>query len=127
VILHKLLLGILLISLISCRPGFPPTLRDGPGAESPPEARQGWKDGCESGVSAYGSDIYKSFYAFKLDNKLVNNKIYYAYWGDAFNYCRQWLNSSLRNGLFGSEYSEDLRDRRIAKESPEIAPPFLMW
>lgn len=55
----------------------------------PPEYRQGWKDGCESGSDAYTSDLYKMINAFQLrqDPVLRNNKMYYQVWKDAFLYC----------------------------------------
>lgn len=55
----------------------------------PPEYRQGWSDGCESGSSAYAADFYKLIRAFdlKLDPQLRNNRMYYQVWKDAFLYC----------------------------------------
>jgi hypothetical protein len=55
----------------------------------PPEYKQGWSDGCESGANAYASNVYKMFKAFefKFDAKLRNDKVYYQVWKDAFLYC----------------------------------------
>ncbi|MCB2081338.1 MAG: hypothetical protein H6908_02840 [Hyphomicrobiales bacterium] len=55
----------------------------------PPEYRQGWSDGCESGLNSYVGTFYKLIRAFdlKMDPKLRNNKMYYNIWKDAFLYC----------------------------------------
>ncbi len=55
----------------------------------PPEYRQGWIDGCESGSHAYTNNFYKALGAFELrqDPVLRNNKMYYQVWKDAFLYC----------------------------------------
>ncbi len=118
---------ILLLLLFGCSPGAPPVLREGPSPDSPPEIYNGWQDGCKSGISAYGNDIYKNFYSFKMDSKMLNNKSYYNYWQDGYTYCRQWINSYLSQGLLGQEYSPDLRDERTAKEGSGLVPPFLGW
>ena len=40
--------------------------------EGPPEYRQGWADGCESGINVYNADFYKLLktHKFKQDPKL---------------------------------------------------------
>lgn len=66
--------------------------------QGPNEYRQGWQDGCESGMNAYSSQFYKSLKVFKLkqDPLLRNNKMYYQVWKDAFLYCANFLYTSRR-------------------------------
>jgi hypothetical protein len=67
----------------------------------PPEYRQGWVDGCETGQSAYSGQLYKLFGAHKLqyDAKLRNNKMYYQVWKDAFLYCAEYWETINRGGV----------------------------
>ena len=57
-----------------------------------PDARQGWKDGCETGYTVYGSNVYKSTYGFKRDTTKVGNYQYENEWYNGYNYCRQNAN-----------------------------------
>jgi hypothetical protein len=58
--------------------------------------RQGWKDGCESGISALGSLHYKATHAFRYDAAALDNNEYHNAWRLSFRYCRwytaQWIN-----------------------------------
>lgn len=64
----------------------------------PPEYRQGWSDGCESGMDAYAPQFQKLVRAFDLkqDPKLRNNPVYYRAWKDAFLYCAMYWESITR-------------------------------
>ena len=67
----------------------PPTM--GKGAENAPaEYKQGWNDGCETGMSTMNMNIYKNFYGYKQDISMMNNPLYYKAWKDAYTYCRQY-------------------------------------
>ena len=57
--------------------------------EGPPEYRQGWSDGCESGMQVYSNDFYKFWktFEFRQDPNLRKNKMYYQVWKDAYLYC----------------------------------------
>lgn len=59
--------------------------------EGSPYFKQGWDDGCSTGVAVYGIDRYKWSYTFKQDMTLVSNPEYYRAWKDAYTYCR-WYN-----------------------------------
>ncbi len=67
----------------------------------PPEYQQGWRDGCESGLSAYGGQVEKFLKVHKLkrDPVLQNNKVYYQVWKDAFLYCTLYMESSRKLGI----------------------------
>lgn len=67
---------------------------------APPNYKQGWADGCESGYSAFGNSFYKTVYRLKKDRSLVNDRIYLRAWTDAFDYCRSKVNRELMEGLF---------------------------
>lgn len=53
----------------------------------PPEYVQGWRDGCETGRSAYANHFYKMFLTVKQDEQLAQNPVYYQVWKDAYLYC----------------------------------------
>jgi hypothetical protein len=56
---------------------------------TPPEYIKGYQDGCESASNTYSGVFYKHMrlFDFTLDPKLVDNKVYYQIWNDAFVYC----------------------------------------
>ena len=58
--------------------------------------RMGWKDGCQSGMSAYGSLHYKSVYDYKYDESKIKNKEYYDAWRMGFRYCRWYTGEWIR-------------------------------
>ena len=57
-----------------------------------PDARAGWKDGCETGDAVFGTNVYKTFYGFKRDPEKVGNYQYETEWYNGYNYCRQATN-----------------------------------
>jgi hypothetical protein len=63
--------------------------------EGPPEYRQGWRDGCESGMNVYAADFYKFWkvFEYRQDPKLRGNRIYYQIWKDAYLYCAIYIMS----------------------------------
>lgn len=68
----------------------------------PPEYTQGWKDGCESGLAAYGSTHYRvSGHKYKMDYKMVDNQDYYQAWHDSYTYCRWYVWNFNRPGSMG--------------------------
>jgi hypothetical protein len=62
---------------------------------APPEWKLGWQHGCESGLSAYGNNYYKTLYKFHQDITMIKNEYYFKAWTDAFNFCRSSVNRSL--------------------------------
>ncbi|MBL0319495.1 MAG: hypothetical protein IPP74_09460 [Alphaproteobacteria bacterium] len=77
-----------------CKPRYPNLSR--PEETAPPFYKLGWEEGCETGLAAYGTSIYKTFYHFKQSPQLTTNNVYYQAWNDAFAYCRhfalRWAN-----------------------------------
>jgi hypothetical protein len=53
------------------------------------EFQQGWRDGCETGMSSANSTFYKSFYrgATADGYKMTSSADYKTAWGNAFWYC----------------------------------------
>ncbi len=103
----SLLWVVALFFVTACHSPTPALLSNVP--EGPPEYQQGWKDGCESGLTTYGNDWYKSFYSFKQDRKLVDNDTYFKVWQDAFNYCRHHVKRTLAAGTFFNEVDPSFR------------------
>lgn len=81
---HYVLVLLIAFSLAACRPGdlyF--TAPSGP-----PEYQLGWEDGCDTGLSAEGSPLYKMVYGFKKRPEMGNNELYKQAWNEGFTYCR---------------------------------------
>jgi len=53
----------------------------------------GWRDGCETGMSAYGNERYKAAYTFRQNPELVRNFEYYSAWKDSYYYCLWYIYS----------------------------------
>lgn len=85
----------------STRGFFVPYSMDLDPPPGPPEYQKGWKDGCESGLSAYGGQVEKFLKVHKLkrDPTLQDNKMYYQVWKDAFLYCTLYAESSRKLGV----------------------------
>ena len=105
-ILYKKTCCLILIALLATSCGYKPQLgppwmqklfKEGP--DGPEEFRQGWRDGCETGLSAVANRFQRSFYQFKQDYKLAQNPVYYAGWRTSFTYCQRYLFQYLRRNL----------------------------
>jgi len=59
--------------------------------------RKAWKDGCHSGLSAYGSTWYKIMYQYRYDSRYINNDEYHDAWKIGFRHCRWYIDSWLYN------------------------------
>ena len=67
--------------------------------QGPPEFRQGFLDGCQTGMSTgFGNDYYKMFYKFTKDVDMVKNKVnkYTRTWSAAMIYCRHYVLGTLK-------------------------------
>jgi len=66
---------------------------------APPNYKQGWNDGCDTGLFVYGGDHYRYLgYKVKQDYKMINNEDYYNAWQDAYLYCRWYIWNYIRKG-----------------------------
>ncbi len=95
---RKWLLMCVFSVLVSCglgstggvRPTLPPFM-PGPPEGGPAEFREGWLDGCETGIAAHGNDFYRTTFAFRQNPSLVTNPVYYKAWKDSENFCRTYI------------------------------------
>ncbi len=83
-------LSIMLLSA-SCRPA---TLYYVEPA-GPPEYQLGWQDGCDTGLSAQGTFLYKLLYGFRKRPEFGNNELYKTAWNEGFSYCRFSIAASM--------------------------------
>lgn len=58
-----------------------------------PNFQDGWRDGCESGIAAYGTMMYKTTSSYTFDQTRLNDPEYYHGWELAFRHCR-WYTSN---------------------------------
>ncbi len=84
------LLGALILAA-SCRPSS--TFYVEP--NGPPEYQLGWQDGCDSGLSAGSTFLYKIMYGHKKRHEFAGNAMYQSGWSDASAYCRFALGNSM--------------------------------
>ncbi len=106
------LLALTLISFIpSCNKNIAKVLPNTADKEAPfnvrdasPEFRQGWKDGCETGISSGANTFYKSFYeSNKVDGfKMSGSGEYRDAWGYAFWYCFRSSYVKNKSSIWGS-------------------------
>jgi hypothetical protein len=61
--------------------------------EGPREYQLGWQDGCDTGLSAHDTFIYKIMYGFKKRPEFGNNDQYKTGWNEGFSYCRFSIDS----------------------------------
>ncbi len=71
--------------------------------DAPDEWKLGWQHGCESGLSVYGNNYYKTLYKFKQDVSMLKNEYYFKSWNDSFNYCRSAINRRLSGDTLSNE------------------------
>lgn len=72
-------------------------LKNGP--EGPTSFKLGWRDGCETGISASSNAFQRSFYKFKQDYNLSKDPVYYKGWKTAFTYCQRYVLQYLRRTI----------------------------
>ncbi len=63
----------------------------------PPEYQLGWQDGCDTGLSAGSTFLYKIMYGHKKRHEFAGNAMYQSGWSDASAYCRFALDASMKN------------------------------
>ncbi len=71
-----------------CLAGCRPTSTWFVNPEGPPEYKLGWEDGCDSGLSAQGTYMYRAIYGFKKRAEMMDNDLYKQGWNEGFTYCR---------------------------------------
>ncbi len=69
------------------------------GPEGPTNFREGWRDGCETGISGSSNRLQRSFYKFKQNYELSQDPVYYSGWKTAYNYCQRYVFQYLRRNM----------------------------
>lgn len=70
--------------------------------EGTPAFRSGFKDGCTSGMAAYGSLHYKMQHDFSYDPAQLENNEYHSAWKIGFRHCR-WYTAEWTRDIGGLE------------------------
>lgn len=63
---------------------------------APANYRQGWLDGCQTGLASMSNSFYKTFWHFTQDATLRKDPLYYKTWVDTYNFCRHYSYGTLR-------------------------------
>lgn len=58
-----------------------------------PGFRYGWKEGCKSGLAAYGTLHYKLAYEYSYDAAALDDDEYQQAWELGFRHCRWYVSS----------------------------------
>lgn len=66
---------------------------------STPLFQQGWRHGCETGISATANNFQKMFYRFTQDYELAQKREYYAGWQGGLKYCHRYVFQYLRRNI----------------------------
>ena len=67
--------------------------------DGPPRFKLGWRDGCETGISATSNALQKHFYSFKQDYQLARDREYYTAWKLAYTQCQRYVFQYLRRDI----------------------------
>lgn len=104
--MYKTLVYLLIVLSLTSSCGFRPMvgapwmqkmIKQGP--DGPDNFRQGWVDGCETGISGTANRLQRSFYKFKQNYELSQDPVYYAGWKTAYNYCQRLIYQYSRRNL----------------------------
>jgi hypothetical protein len=83
----SLFIAIALQFLSACVP-TPSGLTRNP--DGPPDFVNGYHDGCDSGLAAFGNTYYKTFYKFTKRFENEDDELYQNGWEKGYQYCRQY-------------------------------------
>lgn len=66
-----------------------------PAKNAPPAYKEGWEDGCNTGMSTMVMTSYKSFYQYTINPEMFASNdsegiMYQKAWKDAYSYCRHY-------------------------------------
>ena len=109
----SLLLLTIVSSLTSCAPSIAKILPARPVlafekdlVATSPEFQQGWKDGCEVGMSAGSNTFYKMFYSNNAVDgyKMTSSSDYKTAWGNAFWFCYRYDYVKQKSSVWGSTF-----------------------
>lgn len=89
---------IILFSVTGCIDAFKPQvgsffqqdlLQEAP--PGPTKFKLGWRDGCDTGISASGNQMHKFYYKFTQKYELVDDNVYYTGWKVGYNFCNRYV------------------------------------
>lgn len=66
----------------------------------PPEYIQGWKEGCQTGMTSYGSYYLRYRYRANVNGSMMANPMYSKGWELGANYCQYYASTYLANKEF---------------------------
>ncbi|MCD6035994.1 MAG: hypothetical protein K0R63_1735 [Rickettsiales bacterium] len=96
--------------------------------EGPKEYIAGWEDGCETGMTAYSNDFYRSKMSVKVNGPMMYNAHYNKGWTAGNRYCTYYTSSYLSGGMIDRGYGDDLRDKDTwIDEKPYRSALFSGW
>lgn len=67
--------------------------------DGPIEFREGWRDGCETGISVTSNAFQRHFYTFTQNPDMAQDHKYYTGWKTAFWLCSRHVMQYLRRPL----------------------------
>lgn len=112
----RLMISLLMLLLLAtaCNPGR--VMKNEMPKDAPPDYQRGWQDGCESGLgSSYTNTWYKTFHAYRKDNRMLTNPMYVVGWDDGNRYCRHYSGQWTRWGYFDTP-DGSLRDKNVPEQ-----------
>lgn len=113
-----LLISLLVLSACnnsSFRPLFYPDIpKDGP-----PLYQQGFKEGCNTGMTVYGNDIVRMEYATQVTPELMKDKTYRNAWKLGNRYCRFHLSQMQMEGTFVKDFGTPVYPNRMIPNETE--------
>ncbi|MCD6034978.1 MAG: hypothetical protein K0R63_719 [Rickettsiales bacterium] len=95
---YALVLVLILFSVSGCADTWKPRVGP-PWAEDllheaprgPINFKHGWRDGCETGISATANHFARFYYKFRQDYRLAQDNEYYTGWRLAWLYCNRFV------------------------------------
>jgi len=74
----------------------------------PDEYKQGWHDGCKTGMNTYGSSYMRTKYKTTINAQMMQNPYYRRGWDIGQRYCSYYISTYLSNHEF---FANDLRSK----------------
>lgn len=71
--------------------------------QGPQEYIEGWKAGCQTGMTAYGSDYLRTRYSANVDGNKMANPEYNKGWELGNSYCQYYVSTYLSNPEFNKQ------------------------
>ncbi len=94
--IQKIVAVVAMISMSACSYARPNARILGQSPDGAPALyKQGWADGCESGMAIAGNQLYKAVYRNRINTGLVSNTQYYRGWNEAKTYCAHYTMATL--------------------------------